>query len=721
VTMGSALHLLKATEMKSEYKVRQHDEQDCAVACIASVARFYGLKTPLVTIRDACGAGREGTTLKGIVEGFGKLGIDAKPYKSPDKAVEMLCHAGMPIILHTARKDGGLHFVVLYRMTGGKAFIMDPADGDFRTMKAEELKKIWSGYLVCMKPKPDFRKGDFTVSPLARFWKVIAANGKDLSLALAGAMTFIILSISTSIFLQLIIDKVLPSGDGRPLALIAGAMALIAALSLYIGYGRVMYLLRTGVRIDSELIMSYMEHLFRLPVSFFASRKAGELNSRINDAFKIRSFVSDSLMSIIISAFTLAASIALMFTYQWRLALAVLAFMPAYCLIYLGADKANRKYQREMKENAAAFQALSVEAIGGIREVKHFSSESFYAGRIERRYAELAGSVFSGGKAMGAFGTASEGLNRAMTLVIIIVGSSFIFKGSMTAGELVSFYSLAAFFSGPLSQLVDLNGRLNDARTSAERLFEIMDAEAEEDEGGFEAICLDKAEDICIEGLCFSYPGRPVLFEGLSIEIPAGSVTAVTGDSGCGKSTLAALIMRDYRPQKGTIYIRGIDVSQISLKKWRKYAAMVPQNSGILSGTLLECMTCNEREPDLERVAVICAELGLKDFIVSLPSGLLSTVGENGCTLSGGQMQRLALARALYRQPKMLLLDEATSSLDSESERIILEKVKEFADEGGTVVMITHKKDNLKIASKTISLSEHSKGGFYTPETVVKI
>ena len=718
--MESALHFFNKRNMKAEYKVRQHDERDCAAACIASVARFYGLRTPLISIRDACGAGREGTTLKGIVDGFGKIGIDAKPYKSPEKAVELLGQAGLPVILHTVRKDGGLHFVVLYRIENGKAVIMDPAGGDYRTMKEEELRNVWSGYLVCTKPKPDFRKGDFTVSALSRFWKVIAANRRDLSLALAGALTFIVLSISTSLFLQQIIDNVLPSGDRNALALIAGAMMLIAALSLFIGYGRIMYLLRTGVRIDSDLIMSYMEHLFRLPVSFFASRKAGELNSRISDAFKIRSFVSDSLMSIIISVFTLAASIALMFTYHWRLALAVLAFMPAYCLLYLGADKANRKYQREMKENAAAFQALSVEAIGGIREVKHFSSESFYSGKIERRYAELAGSVFSGGKAIGAFGMASEGLNRAMTLVIIIVGSSFIFKGTMTAGELVSFYSLAAFFSGPLSQLVDINSRLNDARTSAERLFEIMDAEAEEEGDGFESIDLDKAEDICIDGLCFSYPGRPTLFDGLSARIPAGAVTAVTGDSGCGKSTLAALVMRDYRPQKGTISIRDVDISQIGLKRWRKYVAMVPQDSGIMSGTLLECITCNEREPDPERVAAICSELGLKDFIRSLPSGLLSTVGENGCTLSGGQMQRVALARALYRQPKVLILDEATSSLDSESERIILERVKSFAREGGTVMMITHKKENLKIASNTIILSEHSKGEFYTPETVVK-
>lgn len=694
--------------MKQEYKVRQHDEQDCAAACIASVARFYGLKTPLISIRDACGTGMDGTSLKGIMEGFGKIGIDAKPFRSIDKAVGPLSMAGLPVILHTMRKDGGFHFVVLYRMTRNGALVMDPADGEYSEWSREELQAKWSGYIVCAKPRPDFRKGDFTVSTLARFAKVIAANRRDLGLALAGSFAFILLGISTSLFMQQIIDKVLPTGSVTGLTVISGAMVIIAALSLYIAYGRAMYLLRSGVRIDSDLIMNYLNHLFKLPTSFFANRKAGELNSRINDAFKIRSFISDSLMGIIISAFTLLASLVLMFTYYWRLALMVLAFMPAYCLLFALADRTSRKYQREMKENAAAFQAYSVEAMGSIREIKHFSNGSYYANRIERQYAALAGTVFGSGKALGGFGVAAEGLNRAMTLVIIIAGSASVFKGRLTPGEMVSFYSLAAFFSGPLSQLVDIDSKLNDARTSADRLFEVLDAEPEE-EGGFESACLDNAEDISIEGISFSYPGRPAVFEGLDARIPAGKVTAVTGDSGCGKSTLAALIMRDCKPLSGSITIRGIDISNLSLEAWRRYVSIVPQYSGITSGTMLDCITCNERQPDLEKAASVCRELGLEEFLRGLPSGILSAVGENGCTLSGGQMQRVALARALYREPKVLILDEATSSLDRASEEVILGRVKAFADAGGTVLMITHKKDNMKIASNIIDLSEHSK------------
>jgi ATP-binding cassette subfamily B protein len=705
--------------MKTEYKIKQHDEQDCGVACIASIAAYYGLKIPLIDIRDACGSARDGTTLKGIAEGFGRIGIDAKPYKSPDREVELLGQAGLPVILHTVKPDGTMHFVALYRINGSKATVMDPGLGNFVKMPLKNLRAIWSGYLVTATPRTDFKKGDMTRSTISRLASLILTNRRDLGLALAGALAYIILGVSTSLFLQEIIDKVLPSGNMALLRLLAGSMILMALLSLYIGYGRLMYLLRTSIRIDSDLVMNYINHLFKLPVSFFAMRKSGELNSRINDAFKIRAFISESLMNVIISIFTLAASLVLMFTYYRKLALMVLAFVPAYAVLYTFTDKVNRKIHRKMIESAASFQARSVESIACIREIKHFSGEDFHSGRIGSQYAHLAGTIFSGGKAMGGFGTASEALTRAMTLLIMITGSTFILEGNLTTGELVSFYSLAAFFSSPLAQLVGIDSQMNEARISADRLFEIMDAEPEA-EGEIRGFDFDGAESIEINSVSFSFPGRKILLKDFSLSIPAGTVTAVTGESGCGKSTLAALIMRDYKPDSGSITVSGIDISLLDITEWRRFVTIVPQNSGIMSGTLLECITCNEREPDVRKVIEICEGLGLHDFIAGLPSGLLSPVGENGCSLSGGQVQRVALARALYRRPKVLILDEATSSLDRESESIILNRIMDFAKEGGTVLMITHKIENTKIAGKTIILGVHPEGDFYTPETVVK-
>ncbi len=692
--------------MRSVKKIRQHDMTDCAVACIAAIAEAYGLKMPLIAIRDACGASKGGTTIQGIVDACSKICLSARAFKSTDKDVSILHKINSPSILHFIKKNGDLHFVVFCKSEKKKLVIMDPADGEKHRMTENELKELWSGYIILIRPDADFKTGDSTVSIVSRFGGLLAMNRKDLSLAITGAIVYMIIGISTSLFIQQIIDNILPSKDFSRLTIIGTIMTFLAFSALFIGYCRFIFSIRAGIVMDCRLILKYLNHLFKLPVSFFSLRGSGELNSRIGDAMKIRSFLIEGITSIIISVLTLGVSFALMFTYYWKLALLTLMFIPAYVLLYYFSNKVNKRANRDIIESAASFEEKTVESITAVNTIKYFGTEGFWAARLEKQYIDLAGKLFKGGKYMGIFATSADAISKILTIVLLVSGSIFIFRGELSVGELISFYSMTAFFSSPLSQLVNINKEMTEVNISAKRLFEIMSLE-EENEGGFQ-VTLDECYDLEFKDVTFSYPGNGILLDGFSEKIKSGQITAITGESGCGKSSLASLIMRGYKPQKGVITIKDIDINIIRMEQWRQYVSIVPQESILLNGSLIENISCGDPEPDLEKIVRIIKEIGMEKFIQSLPLGLMTMTGTAGCRLSGGQKQRIALARALYREPKILITDEATSSLDRESQYYILQKIRQLRDSGTSVIMITHKKDNIIIADKIIDMSARS-------------
>lgn len=687
--------------------IKQHDESDCGAACIASVARHYGKNIPIALIREESGTSRSGTTIKGIIDACRATGFISEAYKDKDRDIERLRKVRFPVILHTVNRREDLHFVVLYDIGRKNATIMDPAPGATLKIGLDRLRKEWTGYLITMTPDPEsghvWNGGNGRMNVL-RYFHLL--DRKEYALMLAGSLAYIAAGISTALFLQVTIDRVLPSGSISELMKVGGFMLSIMACTLLLGYGRVIYSLRLNLNLDSRLVMGYLSHLFRLPVSFFSKRGAGELNSRIGDISKIRNFLTEGISGIVTNLLILAVSFLLMFTYHWRLASMMLMFIPVYLILYAVADKVNRRLNREIIESSATFEEKTVESITGVKVLKYFGGQETYFRAIRRQYMELVGRLYSGGKCVGAFASWSDAVSKMMTVTLLTAGSTFIFAGELTIGELVSFYSLSVYFSTPLSQLVSINETMTEANISAERIGEIEDLDCENT--GTMDFFPDKGDDIVFEGVDFSYPGCPTLLESFSMRIPAGKITALQGESGCGKSSIAGLLMRDFPIQKGRIRIGDIPIDLIDIGRWRQFVSIVPQDAPLLNGTILENITCLDSEPDLKRVAKILDDLGLSRFIRELPLGPLTKVGDRGSILSGGQKQRIALARVLYLDPQVIILDEATSSLDEISQKFILDKIRELRDSGKTILMITHRNDNVQIADCRMNMNAHS-------------
>lgn len=709
--------------MKRRFIVKQHDVEDCAAACVKSVAAYYGVEKPLIEIREACGTDKNGTSVLGILKAAEWLKLDAKAMKSPEKKIGSLISTTLPATLHICQKDGALHFVVLYSINGNKCTIMDPAIGDYKKLSINELEDIWSGIVIFFTPSATFQKSQGNESAIMRLFKVLLLCKAEYKRLILYSFLFVIAGISTSIFVGEVIDRILPSKESEMLIVVIIIMLIITLISSRIIYLRGMTIIKSNIKIDMEIIMKFISHLFKLPISFFMTRSSGELNSRISDIAKVRSFITDASISLIVASISVIISMVAMLGFHWKIASIVMIFVPIYSMIYIITNRINRRYNREIIVKSANFEAKSVEAISSVKSIKYFGIESLFEGVIRRNYCELANTIYSAGKRISVIGGVINTTSNLLIISVLSFGAYYIFTGSITVGEFVTFYSLASFISSPITELITINDSFTEAKIATERVFEIIDLPTECDsfEKGSKKLPSPPAKFRSIEfrDVTFSYVGRDELFKNLNLTINSGEICAVIGESGCGKSTFAELLMRSYNTDSGEISIDGISIKSFNIEDWRRYISIVPQRATLFKCSIIDNITCCDLSPDYQSVVSICRELGILNFTSELPLGLMTEVGESGATLSGGQIQRIAIARALYRDPSILILDEATSSLDSESELLIFNTLQRLKRENKAVILITHNNNNLKYSDKIIKMSAHSSVEIYTPENVV--
>jgi len=697
--------------------IKQRDITDCGAACLASVAAYYKLKLPVARIRQLASTDKKGTNVLGLVEAAEKMGFLAKGVRGEWNSIFKI---PKPAIAHVIVKEVLHHYVVLVKTTNKYIEIMDPGIGSILRVSHEEFKKQWTGVLVLITPGDKFRVQNDNISMSSRFFQLLKPNRAILLQSLIGALTFSILGLSISIYVGRLVDNVLPGGNLNLLNLLGIAMVIIILLRLFLSFFQTIFILKTGQKIDATLILGYYQHLLKLPQTFFDNMRTGEIISRIGDAVKIRVFINDVSISLVLNIFILIVSFTLMFTFLWKLALIMLLVIPLYALIYFISNKLNRKVQRSVMEKAADLEAQLVESLNSAGTIKRFGLEDFSNLKTETRFVSLLEVIYKSGLNSIFSSSSTSLLSQLITIMVLWIGAGYAISSQITPGELLSFYSVVGYFTGSVTSIIGFNRTLQDAKIAADRLFEIFDLEIENEANRIE-LKPELVNDVHFENVKFRYGTRVDVFDSLNLTIKKGEITGIVGESGSGKTTLISLIQNLYPLQSGHIRIGKYDLNNITNHSLRRVVSVVPQKIDLFSGNVVDNIAVGDFNPDMAKVIDVCDKLGMSKFIEQLPHGFNTFLGENGASLSGGQQQRIAIARALYRNPEILILDEATSSLDSLAETFVQNTLRILGEASKTVIVIAHRLSTISLAQRVIVLDKGAvvQDGTFAELTVV--
>ncbi|MBD2665502.1 ABC transporter ATP-binding protein [Richelia sinica FACHB-800] len=675
-----------------KYKfVKQHSEEDCGAACLASIARFYGKTFTLNHIREAVGTGQFGTTLLGLKRGAETLGFKARPVKTSAEVLDRLNEAPLPAIIHWK----GNHWVVLYGKKGKSFLVADPAVG-MRQLSHKDLVEGWTDWLILLlEPDPNkfFEQQDDQVGGFWRFFKRVWIYRAILVQALPINLILGLLSLASPFLLQLLTDDVLVRGDTKLLTTVAIAVVVMNFISHSLSFVQSNLIAHFAQRLQLGLVLEFGQQILRLPLSYYESRRSGEIVSRLQDIEQINQLVAQVVVSLPSRFFIALISLGFMIFYSWKLtavALFIAAVMTISTIIF---QPTLRQKTRELLVTEAETQGVLVETFKGALTLKTTGSGLQFKDELDNRFSRLATLSFRTIQ-IGIINNTFSGFVSAIGGVILLwFGGNLVINPleNLSIGQLLAFNSMNANFVGLISTIISFVEEFTRAKTATQRLTEVIDATPENENDGKKPFAkITDNTDITLTNLSFHYSGRLELLENFSLNIPGGQVVALIGKSGCGKSTLAKIIAGLYPIQSGNIRIGLYNLQDLSLECLRQQVVLVPQDAHFWSRSIVENFRLGAPYVSFEQIVRSCQIAGADEFISHLPDKYQTILGEFGANLSGGQRQRLAIARAIVNDPSILILDESTSGLDPVSEAQVLERLFQHR-KGKTTILITHR------------------------------
>ena len=680
--------------------VRQLDEMDCGVACLAMVCRYFGREVAPAHIRMAVGTGADGTSLRGIQRGGEHVGLDVRVVKASKDRVEQL---PLPAIIHW----GGNHWVVLYRVAGDRVEIADPARR-LRRVSRSELAEQWSGYVALPTATPRLAEaplGRASAGWLAEFvrpYRNRLLAGTALALGAAG------LEMLFPVLTQQVFDHVLVHRNYSLLNILTIAMLGVLALSLAVTMFQRRLLARIAVGIDVATLDYITGRLFALPMSYFETRRTGDIERRLDGVRELREMLVQGGIVALTSAAQLIAALVIMFVYSWLMALLFVAALPLYLLLMKFSSRRVAPTFEGMQEELARFRSRQIDGIKGIATVKAMGAEEGLRRALVENVTQLGRRMFRSDYTLMAY----EGVVSIVTFVLVVVflyiGAREVLARQLTLGELVSFNALVLLAIAPLSSLLGTWDRWQMSRVLLGRVQDIFDygAEQDGDPAAYRPVPTLQGR-ITIRSAAFHFPQSPSapILSDITINIEPGTTVAVVGRSGSGKSTLVKCLAGLLRLTGGSIAYDGVDLRELRLRDLRRRIGYVLQEPYLFDDTIARNIAFGEEEPDLERVRWAAEVANALGFVDRLPLGFETRIGESGMHLSGGQSQRISIARALYHRPPVLILDEATSSLDSESERLVKQNLDRML-EGRTAIIIAHRLSTIRDADVILVLEQ---------------
>lgn len=677
--------------------VQQLDEMDCGVACLSMVAKWHGIDASISWLRDVAKAGPAGTTLRGIAEAGERIGLEVVPYKvSRDRLGEL----GTPAVIHWDKN----HWIVLVRVDERGVEVADPAIGIYE-LSRDELAEHWDGYaaqITRTDTKPDVPSSAPNLHwllPFLRKHRRTITAAAVLALGAAGA------EVALPLIVQAIVNSVVHHGSYSTIDLFGLGILGLAVAGTAASLAQGLVLSRTSSAFDVETLGFVTERLLGLPMSYFESRRIGDIERRLSGAREIRRIIIQQGIETLSSIIQVAVGLVIMFVISWQLALVFVVISPVYLVAMRFSTNRLRPLYAAIEENLGRYASDQIDLLKGIETVKSTGTEDGLRRRLQSGFAALMRKTSQSRRVIARYGAVVQLISLVSYGLFVFLGGLLARSGSISLGGYVAFIALVLLVTGPLVSVVDA---WDDVQISAVLLNRIADVLEHEPEQGFEHTELLPVPTlegrVQLRHVSYQPPGtdEPILSE-IDLEIAPGTTVAIVGRSGSGKTTLLRLLAGLIEPTSGLILYDRVDSKTLRYRDLRRQVGFVLQDPYVFAAPIADNIALGEEEIDHDALHAAAQIADLSELVERLPLGFETPVGDRGLPLSGGQAQRLAIARALYHQPPVLLFDEATSALDTESEAIVKRNIDRLL-EGRTAFVVAHRLSTIRNADKIVVL-----------------
>ena len=719
--------------------VRQHDTTDCAAACLAMVCLHYKKEVTITRLRDMMGTDLKGTNLVGLQKAANELGFTTAAVRVDRE--NFLSDFSLPCIAQVITDQGLAHFVVVFKKTTIKdegarrkhmlqdaetrkeeekkgkkhkckdyVIIGDPGT-ELKKISLDEFYKNFTGVLLLLNPTSEFKGGKLgsrdgkdgkdgksgKYGMMKRYIDLLLPQKKLFFYAILSSVITTILGIASSMFNKILMDEVLPYGLNNLLVTLILVFSVVSITSTLIGFVRQWVLIHLSIKIDIPLMLGYFGHIFNLPMKFFATRKTGDITTRYSDADTIKSIFTSIALSLVMDISMAVITGIILFRMNAMLFSISLFMALVSILLVLVYKQPYKRINEESMAQSAALNSQMIESLRGIETVKCNANEQTELDNLEREYMKSLKISLRSSRISTTQGLISSFISTGFSMLTTYVGISQVLNGEMTLGGFMAFSTLSSYFTSPLSNLIGLQMQIQEASISMKRLTEIMDYPAEyETADGVEQSEMSKVEgDIEFKDVTFRYGNRAPALDHVSFTIPAGKKVALVGSSGSGKSTITKLLLKYYDPEDGEIDVNGVNLAEYSSHSVRRAIAYVPQNVELFSKTIYDNIRISRMDATLDEVKEAAKKADAHEFIRHLPLQYNTYLEEAGNGLSGGEKQRIALARAFLKDSNLYILDESTSNLDFATETLIFNMIYEqLADR--SMLIVAHRLSTIR-------------------------
>ncbi|MDD6228946.1 MAG: peptidase domain-containing ABC transporter [Bacteroidales bacterium] len=682
---------------------RQIEHSDCGLTCIKMIARHYGMSIPLSYLHSISDLNRLGMSIKDITTCFNSIGMNSSAVRL---SKEYISKMPLPAILYWQQR----HFVVLYKYCASKKkyYIADPAQGKL-AYNEDDFLKYWlsddnnKGVAILAEPSDSFYNFHYPKEKnLTKFLTYLYDFFKIHKRNFLIALLITILIMAADFAIPLLLKRTVDEGIGlRNMNLIITLLLSQFAITfggLVASNGMDLILTKTGLNIHMDMVNTFLEKLARFPLSFFDKKVSSDFVQKISDQTRIKDFLLSFPNTSIVTVLTIIVFSVLLFHYS------VLIFM-IFFVISIFEILWNTMFLNKRKTldyalftNSAENHNHAYELTNGMADLKVNNAEAARIGKWKDTQATLNKISLKSTLVNIAQGGGHTLLTRIKDLTVTGVGAALVVSGDITFGTLMTLSYITGRLSQPFTTLGSSITSFQEALLSYQRIDDVIHDNTEL--RGNEKFT---EPTISFKNVFFKYAGAgsPFVIKDFSLTVEKGKVTALVGESGCGKSTLIKLMLGFYIPQKGELSLSNHNVRSLDNQDWLKHCGVVMQEAKVFSGTIIENISLSMDKPDVEKSESLLTTVGLKTFVDSLPMGIFTKIGVAGIEMSGGQKQRLMIARALYKNPDILFLDEATSSLDANNERSIVSNINLYG-KGKTIVIAAHRLSTVQNADKIV-------------------